>query len=297
MPIQGNVEQQIFLTGEHKVGLRTDLTTQHAIEPTILGTVFSPQLLVLQLKSKENPSRQLDLASTLTVAGRWREAILSHSNGLSEPVRRILSGHHPNGSTAEGPHLAFMPLAFIGHEQADGHVRGMGLVLPNGISQDEHHDALRAIAAVRELKLGSLGVWHVEPVTASRPAWNLRPETWTAHPHGATHWSTVTPIVFDRHPKAKNKTEHQQKTARMIAEACTRIGLSKPREVIVTQVSAHVGVPPSFAFPGFKRKDGSDRRHTHAILVFDEPVCGPVLIGAGRFRGYGLCGPIVGESE
>ncbi len=289
MPIQGNVEQQIFLTGEHKVGLRTDLTTQHAIEPTILGTVFSPQLLVLQLKSKENPSRQLDLASTLTVAGRWREAILSHSNGLSEPVRRILSGHHPNGSTAEGPHLAFMPLAFIDHEQADGHVRGMGLVLPNGISQDEHHDALRAIAAVRELKLGSLGVWHVEPVTATRPAWNLRPETWTAHPQGATHWSTVTPVVFDRHPKGKDKTEHQQETARMIAEACTRIGLSKPREVIVTQVSAHVGVPPSFAFPGFKRKDGSDRRHTHAILVFDDPVCGPVLIGAGRYRGYGVC--------
>jgi len=34
-----------------------------------------------------------------------------------------------------------------------------------------------------------------------------------------------------------------------------------------------------------QRKDGSPRWHTHAILVFDEPVCGRVLIGAGRFRG------------
>ena len=75
----------------------------------------------------------------------------------------------------------------------------------------------------------------------------------------------------------------------MIKETCTRIGLPEPREVVITQVSAHPGVPPSFAFPRLKRKDGSERRHSHAILVFDEPVCGPVLIGAGRFRGYGLC--------
>jgi hypothetical protein len=40
------------------------------------------------------------------------------------------------------------------------------------------------------------------------------------------------------------------------------------------------------------RKDGSERRHTHAILVFDEPVRGPVLIGAGRYRGYGFCRPL-----
>lgn len=78
----------------------------------------------------------------------------------------------------------------------------------------------------------------------------------------------------------------------MVAESCIRIGLPTPREVIITQVSAHLGVPPSFVFPRLKRKDGSERRHTHAILVFDEPVCGPVLIGAGRFRGYGALRPM-----
>lgn len=78
----------------------------------------------------------------------------------------------------------------------------------------------------------------------------------------------------------------------MIGDARSRIGLPKPRDVIVTHVSAHVGVPPSFAFPRLKRKDGSERRHSHAILVFDEAVCGPVLTGAGRFRGlewFGQC--------
>ena len=50
------------------------------------------------------------------------------------------------------------------------------------------------------------------------------------------------------------------------------------------------------AFPRLNRKDGSDRRHTHAILVFEEPVRGPILIGAGRYRGYGLCRALEMES-
>jgi CRISPR-associated protein Csb2 len=31
------------------------------------------------------------------------------------------------------------------------------------------------------------------------------------------------------------------------------------------------------------------------VLLFDEPVRGPVLIGAGRFRGYGVCRPVNAE--
>lgn len=253
------------------------------------NTVFSPHLLVFKLNVKQGPYQQLDLVSTLNVINRWREAILSHSNGLSDSVRRMLSGHDAKGGPADAPHLAFLPLAFVDHEHADGHLLGVSLALPAELSREDRREVLRAIAAVRELKLGPLGLWSAEPVTASQPPWNLRAEAWTAYPNGATHWSTVTPIVFDRHPKAKDKAQFQQETAAMISAACTRIGLPEPREVIITQVSAHLGVPPSFAFPLFRRKDGSQCRHTHAILLFDEPVCGPMLIGAGRFRGYGVC--------
>lgn len=256
------------------------------------NTVFSPHLLVLRLNARQSPYQQLDLISTLVMTSRWREAILSHSNGLSEPVRRMLSGHGAEGGPADDPHLAFLPLAFAGHEHADGHLLGMGLALPADLSRDDRREALRAIATVRELKLGPLGVWNAEPVTVSQPPWNLRAEAWTAYPNGATHWSTVTPIVFDRHPKAKDKAQYQRETAALIAEACTRIGLPQPRESIVTQVSAQIGVPPAFAFPRLRRKDGSERRHMHAILVFDEPVCGPILVGAGRFRGYGAFRPM-----
>jgi CRISPR-associated protein Csb2 len=32
---------------------------------------------------------------------------------------------------------------------------------------------------------------------------------------------------------------------------------------------------------------------THAVIRFSEPVEGPVILGAGRFVGLGLCRPIV----
>ena len=41
-----------------------------------------------------------------------------------------------------------------------------------------------------------------------------------------------------------------------------------------------------------RKSDGGRQSHSHAILIFDEPVRGPVTVGAGRFRGYGLCRPM-----
>lgn len=213
-------------------------------------------------------------------------------DGASEAVRGLLSGHARDGAPLKAPHLAFLPLAFVGHEHADGHLLGMGLALPAGIDRETRDGALRVIGRLRQLRLGRLGLWRATSVTESHPPASLHPATWSAYPAGATHWSTVTPIALDRHPKARNRARHQSETAALIAEACTRTGLPAPREVIVTRVSAHLGVPPAFAFPSLKRKDGSDRRHSHAILVFDQPVTGPLLIGAGRFRGYGMCRPM-----
>lgn len=259
------------------------------------GTVFDPHLLVLTLKRDDGPYRHLDLVSVLALAQRWREALISASNDLPESARRLLSGHDPHGAPLEEPHLSFLPLAFVGHPNADGHLLGMGLALPGQVSREERREVMRAAGRVSKLRLGRLGTWRVVRDTSASPSWNLRPETWTAHPAGATHWSTITPLAFDRHPKATDPAAHQTEVAAMVAEACARIGLPEPRTVVVTQVSAHLGVPPAHVFPRLRRKDGSERRHVHTILVFDEPVRGPILLGAGRYRGYGFCRPLRAE--
>jgi CRISPR-associated protein Csb2 len=266
--------------------------------PESAGSVFSPHLVVFTLERENGPYRQLDLACTPALIDRWREAIASHANDIRPEAQSLLTGHSHDGAPLQKAHVAFLPLGFVGHPHADGRMPGVALALPNELPADVRADVLRAAAGVCKegLKCGQLGAWKLVPSTMSRPLETLQPATWTAHPNGATHWSTVTPIAYDHHPKSKAKAEYLAEVAEMIRAGCERIELPRPREVIVTSVSAHLGAPPSHAFPRLRRKDGSERRHTHAILLFDEVVRGPVIIGAGRYRGYGLCRPIGVES-
>jgi len=265
---------------------------------SVRGNVFSPLLVVFSLERKDGPYRQLDLACTLALTDGWRKALASHANNLSPEAQSLLTGHSADGKPLQTAHVAFLPLAFVGHIHADGRLPGIALALPDGMTGELRAEVLRAAARVVAdgLVLGRLGAWKIESSSMTRPLETLRPATWTAHPGGATHWSTVTPIAYDHHPKAKGKAEYLAEVAAMIAAGCARVDLPRPREIIVTPVSAHLGAPPSHAFPRLRRKDGSERRHTHAILVFDEPVRGPILIGAGRYRGYGLCRPMEVES-
>lgn len=277
-------------------------------------SVFSPHLLVFMLEPLDSPYRALDLACTLALTERWRKALASYANQLSAEAQHIITGHDPNGQRLERPHLAFLPLPVVGHEHADGHLMGLALALPADLPGALRLEVLQAAGKVAELVLGRLGKWRIEQVLMVRPPVTLRAETWTAYPHGATYWSTVTPFAFDYHPKGKATSSAQavpeagptapvpsecrkrrafhQEAASLIADACQRIGLPRPREVIVSHVSAHLGVPPAPAFPRLHRKDDSERRHTHAILVFEQPVVGPVVLGAGRYRGYGLFRPM-----
>jgi CRISPR-associated protein Csb2 len=260
--------------------------------PPAPGSVFSPHLAVFTLEHDDGPYRSLDLGCTLALTDRWREAMASHANDFSPEAQSLLTGHALDKSALQTTHVAFLPLGFVGHPHADGRMSGVALALPADMPTTVRADVLRVAARVREVKLGRLGAWKLAPSTMARPLETLRPATWTAHPEGATQWSTVTPIAYDHHSKAKGKAEYLAEVAAMIAASCERIGLPRPREVIPTPVSAHLGTPPAHAFPRLRRKDGSERRHTHAILLFDEPVRGPVIIGAGRYRGYGLCRPM-----
>jgi len=263
---------------------------------SVRGTVFSPHLLTYTLEASQNPSgyKYLDLPCAPQVIQRWREALCAASNDLGAEVRLILSGHALDGKPLDRPHLAFLPLAFVGHEHADGRLVGMGLVLPVGLPRDVRRGVLVAVGRVRELRLGRLGVWQVGPVLEDRQLLNLQTDVWTGDAAGARRWASVTPVAFDRHPKSRDRSIRLTEAEAMLREASKRIGLPVPLEVIVTLVSAHPGSPLSCDFPPLTRKDGGQRQHAHAILVFNEPVRGPVLLGAGRYKGYGVFRPLEG---
>ncbi|HZL35129.1 MAG TPA: type I-U CRISPR-associated protein Csb2 [Tepidisphaeraceae bacterium] len=260
--------------------------------PRVAGSVWD-QLLVFGIKaiesSRESSRARLDIRSTLAITKTLRDAAMSFAGKGDIP--EALSGHKSDGKPSDTPHCAFMPLASVGHRYADGHLLGIGVAVPRGLGGAAHRRVLQLLGGVTELRLGPLGRWKIIPAMDAPDRQGLDPATWCAPPGGDRRWATVTPIAFDNHDKSNRRGERLDEIAVMVGLACTRAGLPEPQSVRVSHVSCHEGVPTAREFPRLPRKDGSLRRHAHARIVFSEPVRGPMLLGAGRYRGYGLCRP------
>lgn len=256
------------------------------------GTVFDSRLLVFALHREDGPYRHLDLSATLQITARFRESLLSH---LGEDIPEVLSGHCGSGRS-ERPHISILPLAFVGREHAHGGILGVAVAVPLEIEEVERRRLVAALARIRQegLRLGALGKWSLEATGGAAWRDTLRDRLWTGYPDGARQWATVTPYVFDRHPKAKERAEYETESADSVRQSWERVRRlpDVSVEVAISPISAHLGAPAAHQFPRLERKDGSKYQHTHAILMFSEPVVGPVVLGAGRYRGYGLCRPL-----
>ena len=249
-------------------------------------TVFDENIIVLRRVS----GRRLALETTLRLTEALRGAMMSRCP--QQPPPEWLSGHKPDSSKSERPHVALIPLPHVGNEHAEGHLLGVALAVPRDINPLDVGRALGPLVGDDErgeprqtrLVLGDLGEWTVELEGRTDGPMALASRTWVGP---ARQWSTVTPIVLDRYPKADGEGET------IVAAACERIMLPRPRDVVLSAISLHIGVPSANRFPPLPVKFGKSRRYqTHAVLTFDAPVLGPMLLGAGRYRGYGLCRPV-----
>ena len=90
------------------------------VSAQVPGTVFNPHILTLMIERVDGPYRHLDLLNVLAVCQRWHEALCSKCDDLGAAAAAVISGRAANGVPLEGPHLAFVPLAFVGHPHADG---------------------------------------------------------------------------------------------------------------------------------------------------------------------------------
>jgi CRISPR-associated protein Csb2 len=259
----------------------------------------SPYLAQSLIILRQIEGRSFGLESTLLLTKALRDTIMSMSP--VQPPPEWVSGHQADGKRSErtAGHLAFVPLPHVGRKHADGHVLGLAVAVPSDITQSEIARCLGAFLfddagwpkQIR-LVLGKLGqcVLELDEGQAYRHA--LRSETWTGP---SRRWATVTPIAIDRH--AKFDDPHSQ-IERSIADGCERIGLPQPQDVIAAPVSMFIGSPHTRQMPRIQRKtDDGMIRQTHAVITFPCAVHGPVLLGAGRYRGYGLCRPLAVEED
>lgn len=243
-------------------------------------------------------ARPLPLHKALQLTDTVRRALIRHADGHCP---YLINGHAQTDIDRARPHVAIVPLPFVGHRHADGLIKGFAIVLPKEHSSDERRAVLRSLGRIERIFKGHLN-WNVERIAGSPPIRALNPAVWGASetapdPHlDHTLWATVTPLVFGHHP---GRRFDSAKTLRVVRECCEQVGLPNPVAIHVDTVSKHRGVPVASRFdtltidgkPSWK-SNKRRRLRAHVALEFAEPVQGPVIIGAGRFYGMGFCKPL-----
>lgn len=266
------------------------------------GQDSQPGWLVLEAVEGEVP----DVRAAALVSRLLRQALMAgyRRSGHSEEIPEAVSGHRSGGAPTRSPHLAIVPMPFVGPVHADGRVFGFALIPPSDESLMEIRGLRAAFEAVapyraaeqgRVLTLkgpplrGSLGLSPVG-VEGSRKR-SLSPVPYVEK---SRVWATVTPMVMERHLKRGDDDEVRE----LVARSCEHAGLPRP-DVGRLQAGKHsmfAGAPPAWPVTGRPRwtrwrKPASlmSRQLTHVVVDFGKEVRGPVLLGAGRFTGLGLC--------
>lgn len=225
--------------------------------------------------------------------------------------------------------MAVVPLVNAGNPYSDGALSGIALVLPADCADRDRaavEDAIRSWYAAGfelllparpggqpvRLMLEDLGIdraarqpgWLESALTARRKTTTR--DYWC---RPARRWLSVTPIALDRFPgNLRNRNQDARDRAEAeavasVARACVFAGLADVPEHVQVSIGLGpplTGIPASPGgrqtrgwqqYPGYHTGGGTPRACVHAEIEFAEPVEGPVLVGAGRYFGYGLCLP------
>ena len=224
------------------------------------------------------------------------------------PTPAEVSGIGLDGAPVDTPHLAFLSLPFVGSRHADGRVMGVALSIPGGVSEAGRQAIYRAVGTwerdsedrrpILRLVDGSVKV-RLKRLLETADVWTLQSKVWS---HEALRWISATPIALPRHPgrlsggTAAARAKAWQSAEEAVVASCEHVGLPVPMKMHLSlspliRGARHVRDCPPFQRKG-KQGEVVRRQLVHAALTFDEPVHGPLMLGAGRFAGLGLMCPI-----
>jgi CRISPR-associated protein Csb2 len=220
---------------------------------------------------------------TAPLAARLREAVLAH---LPAGTSETLTGHRPDNAPSRTPHVAFVPLAHVGHAHADMLVKGFAVVMPETIDAESAFllDEAIELVASRPFPLGPRGVGKLGRADSND---GLKSLNWGGYVGDATEWASVTPVALGAHPKPKKGLTVEAIVVRELAH----LGLPAPAEVLLGNVAFIERCPRAQDFVRGSAHAIQGRLLRHVYLRFAEEVSGPILLGAGRHTGLGLLRP------
>jgi CRISPR-associated protein Csb2 len=291
-----------YLKNRYDAGLRPQpslwqgyATPKANADGEVVNGPLDPGVFVL----RQVGGRKFGLESCGIIADAIRKELMRR-HGPNAP--EWICGHAPDSTPSKLARPAYLPLGFVDAEYADGHLLGIAIAVPNDFEHTEQLFELLARHGRSEEDFPT-GVPYL-PVTITNPQlqnrevgtfeleFDERPEgrrpvalrsfTWT---NSSRIWTTVTPMMLPRFPRRELTKED------VVSQACLDAGYPEPSAIRVSFAPMMQGVPHSRSFHMKPREGRPPRPLIHAEIEFHDPVRGPVLLGAGRYMGYGACRP------
>ena len=210
------------------------------------------------------------------VAALFKQAILSHYQRIHGRPPAVLHGH---GFKGTGYEIArYLALPDVGYRWSRGRIHGLALWVPAGCESIVLQMARDAAFAVRRLTGQGIDVSVAPRGDDSRP-FAACPDRWLRPSRG---WVTALPAIHER--------RHPLDLAEL-ARWCRHAGLPDPvsfRSARTPLVAGAVDLAPVEV----NRPNRPALPYSHVELWFNHAVPGPVVIGSGRQRGFGLCIPV-----
>ena len=205
-----------------------------------------------------------------------KEAVLSHHQRIHGDPPAILHGH---GFSERGYEIArYLALPDIGYRHSRGRIHGLALWLPAGCDGATRQKARDAAHAIRRLAGNGIDVTVAPRGDGAKPV-ATNPTRWL---RSSRRWVTAFPAVHERH-RPLDLAE--------VARWCGHAGLPDP---VAFRAARQPLVPGAIDLAPVEvnRRGRPGLPYSHVELLFAEPVAGPVVIGAARQRGLGLCVPM-----
>ena len=213
-----------------------------------------------------------------TMTALFKDAVLSQHQSLHGTPPGVLHGH---GFSGTGYEIArYLALPDVGYPWSRGRIHGLALWLPPGCDSIVRRMARDTAHAVRLLRGRGVDVAVVPRDDEDRPV-AAHPDRWLRSSRG---WATAVPAIHERR-RPLDLAE--------VARWCQHAGLPDP---IAFRAARAPLVPGALDLAPVEvnRPGRPALPYSQVELYFEQAIPGPVVIGSGRQRGFGLCVPLDG---
>lgn len=203
----------------------------------------------------------------------FKDAVLYNHQRIHGEPPPVLHGHGYNG---KGYELArYLALPDVGFPRSRGRIHGLALWMPLDCQEVEYNMARDAAFAIRHLAGHGVKV-DVVPREDERRPFAACPKRWL---QPSRSWVTAIPAIHER-----RRTLDLAEVTRW----CRHASLPDPiavRSLRTPLVRGAIDLMPVEV----NRPNRPALPYSHVQIRFSQEVSGPVVIGSGRQRGFGLC--------